>query len=118
MPSVVLDRPRVTPEELHAATGWELKPEGACHGAQCVPLPGLQTGADGTIDVGEFAALMNMPVAVDDTYGLWALGPPSGGRVLTDTRLPELVLSDFDGHPFDVGSLRGRKMLLLAWASW
>jgi hypothetical protein len=28
------------------------------------------------------------------------------------------VLPDFDGKPFDVASLRGRKVLLLAWASW
>jgi hypothetical protein len=115
---VVLDRPRVTPEELHRATGWEIKPEGACRGPECVPLPGLALGAGGTVDVREFAGLMRMPVAVDDPYGLWALGPASGGRVLESARLPELVLSDFDGRPFDAGSLRGRKVLLLAWASW
>ena len=28
------------------------------------------------------------------------------------------VLPDFDGNPFDVAGLRGRKVLLLAWASW
>jgi hypothetical protein len=28
------------------------------------------------------------------------------------------VLPDFEGNAFDVASLRGRKVLLVAWASW
>ena len=118
MPCVVLDRLRVTPAELHRATGWEIKPEGACKGPQCVPLTGLTTAPDGTVDVLELAALMRMPIAVDDKHGLWALGPVSGGHVLDSATMPELALSDFDGQPFDVAGLRGRKVLLLASASW
>ncbi len=26
-------------QAFHAATGWEIKPEGACKGDLCVPLP-------------------------------------------------------------------------------
>jgi hypothetical protein len=32
--------------------------------------------------------------------------------------MPELVLRDFDGDAFDLASLRGRKVVLIAWASW
>ena len=28
------------------------------------------------------------------------------------------IVDDFDGNTFDVARLRGRKLLLLAWASW
>jgi hypothetical protein len=118
MPCVLLDRLDVTPDQLRNATGWEIKPEGACRGERCVPLPGLSLTADGSLDVREFAAHMRMPIAADEAHGLWALGPPSGGHVLESAHLPELVLPDFDGSAFDVGSLRGRKVLLLAWASW
>jgi len=38
--------------------------------------------------------------------------------VLDDAVLPEIVLADFEGGSFDLAGLRGRKVLLLAWASW
>jgi hypothetical protein len=116
--TVLLDRVALTPEELRDATGWEVRPEGACRGTQCVPLAGLTVGPDGTLDVRAFASQMAMPVAEDRAHGLVALGPPVGGHVLEDAQLPEIVLPGFDGVPFDVGVLRGRKVLLLAWASW
>jgi hypothetical protein len=60
-----------------------------------------------------------MPLAHDDAHGLWALGPRSGDRrVLDSTEMPDLVLDDFDGGAFDFATLRGRKVVLLAWASW
>jgi hypothetical protein len=115
---MITERLRMTPEQLHDGTGWEIKPEGACQGDRCVPLPGLETAEDGTVDVALFAERMKMPLAVDEQHGLWALGAPSGGRVLASAALPEVVLPDFDGNPVDLAGLRGRKVLLLAWASW
>jgi peroxiredoxin len=38
--------------------------------------------------------------------------------VLDGTEMPDLVLEDFDGGAFDFATLRGRKVVLLAWASW
>jgi hypothetical protein len=32
--------------------------------------------------------------------------------------MPDLVLQDFDGERFDMASRRGRKVILIAWASW
>ena len=113
---MIVDRPRLSAAELHAQTGWELKPEGACRGDVCVPMPGLDIS--GLVEVSEFARRMHMPLAHDDAHALWALGPQSGGRVLESARFPELVLRDFDGDEFDLASLRGRKVLLLAWASY
>ena len=62
---------------------------------------------------------LGMPLAHDEAHGLWALGPRSGDRhVLDSTQMPELVLQDFDGGAFDLASVRGRKVVLMAWASW
>ena len=93
-------------------TGWIIKPEGACRGEVCVPLP-----PDASLTV--IAETLGMPIVADDTSGVWALGPATiGGKALTDARAPSLVLPDRAGNEFDVDSLRGQKVLLLAWASW
>jgi hypothetical protein len=115
---VLLERLALTGDELLDATGWEIKPEGACRDDECVPLHGIDTAADGTIDVRAFAERMGMPLAADEKHGVWTLGPRAGGRVLDTVAMPEVVLDDFHGNAFDVASLRGRKVLLVAWASW
>ncbi len=116
---MLLDRLDLTDREFERRTGWELKPEGACKGEVCVPLPPLERGAEGRIDVTVVAERLGMPIAHDDAHGLWALGPRSGDRrVLESARMPDLVLRDFDDNAFDVASLRGRKVVLIAWASW
>jgi peroxiredoxin len=38
--------------------------------------------------------------------------------MLTTATAPDLVLPDADGNPFHLSSLRGQKVLLVAWASW
>jgi hypothetical protein len=116
---MILDRLELTADEFAQTTGWEIKPEGACQDDVCVPLPPLERDAEDQIDVRVVAERLGMPIAHDDAHGLWALGPRSGDRrVLDSTSMPELVLPDFDGNAFDVASLRGRKVVLIAWASW
>ena len=116
---MVLDRLDLTPDEFERATGWKLEARGACQDDVCVPLPPLDVDSEGRIDAAVVADCLGMPIAHDETHGLWALGPPSGDRrVLDRARMPELVLSDFDGNPFDLASLRGRRVVLVAWGSW
>lgn len=115
---MLLDRLSLTAEELQASTGWEIKPQGACKGDECVPLHGVDVTADGMVDVRAFAERLDMPLASDDQHGVWALGPRTSGHVLDSVDLPRLVLEDFDGNAFDVASLRGRKVLIVSWASW
>jgi hypothetical protein len=114
---MILDRLDVTPDELERQTGWELKPEGLCKDDRCVPLPAGGT-TDGLVDVTVLAERLGMPLVHDDRHDLWALGPEAGDRVLASAQLPPIVLADVDGHPFDLASLRGEKVLIAAWASW
>jgi hypothetical protein len=116
---MTLDRLDLAAEEFAEITGWEIKPEGACQEDVCVPLPALEPDAEGRIDATVVAERLGMPIAHDEAHGLWALGPRSGDRrVLERARMPDLVLQDFDGDAFDLASLRGRKVVLIAWASW
>jgi hypothetical protein len=116
---MALDRLDLTAEEFEGITGWDIKPEGACNEGVCVPLPALEPDAEGRIDVTVVAERLGMPIAHDEAHGLWALGPRSGDRrVLDSARMPDLVLRDFDGNAFDLASLRGRRVVLISWASW
>ena len=112
---MILERLETTPEELRARTGWEIRPEGACKADRCVPLP---DGGGDRVDVRVLAERLDMALVHDEQHGLWALGPESGGRVLLSAELPEITLPDRHGNPFSLSALHGKKVLLVAWASW
>jgi hypothetical protein len=114
---LILEQLDVTPEELERGTGWEVKPEGLCKDERCVPLS-TDAGADGRLDVTVVAERLGMPLVHDERRGVWALGPESRDHVLAAAELPPIVLTDVDGRPFDLASLRGEKVLIAAWASW
>jgi hypothetical protein len=112
---MIVDRPEVTAEQLERRTGWKLQPEGACKGDRCVPVPRLD---DGALDLHVLGERLGMALVHDSQHGLWALGPESEGRALASAQLPEITLPDRHGNPFSLDSLRGSKVLLVAWASW
>lgn len=112
---MILDALQVEPAEFERQTGWAIRPEGACRGDRCVPLP-ESTGT--RVDVRALAGRLGMPLIHDEASGLWCLGPEAGGPVLRDAGAPELILPDTHGREFRLTSLRGKKVLLVAWASW
>lgn len=98
-------------------TGWASRPEGFCKGDVCVPVAN-GVGPDGRLDVSRVADRLGMALVADDRAGIWALGPESGGRALTTAVAPDVELPDVDGNPFKLSAMHGRKVLLVAWASW
>ena len=113
---MILDSPRIDPAELAARTGWEIRPEGACKADRCVPLP--DAPAEGPIDAATLSQRLGMALVADEAHGLWALGPESGGRTLLSAEMPDLELPDRNGRPFSLRSLRGTRIVMVAWASW
>ena len=110
---MLLDRIDLSPEDFHQLTGWEIKPEGACKGETCVPLP------KPPFDAASAAERLGMAVVEEPGANLWALGPESiGGRALSDTETSDFALPDLDGNEFRLSSLRGQKVLLVAWAPY
>jgi hypothetical protein len=107
----------VDPLELERQTGWAIKPEGACKEDRCVPLS-WPTPPGTPLDLCRFAERLGMPLVHDSAAGLWCLGPESGGRALSSAVAPAFSLPDLDGVPFELATLRGKKVLLVAWASW
>jgi hypothetical protein len=99
------------------ATGWHHRPEGWCSGDICVP-GAAPTVNDGVVDVAAVATQLRMPLVHDSASATWSLGPPSGGAKLTSAQLPALSLKDFGGNAFDFNGVLGRKVIMVAWASW
>ena len=113
---MLLTGTHTTAEEFELGTGWAIRPEGACRGDVCVPLKTRPNGDD--VDVAALARELGMPI-VRHSGDLAALGPATlGGRALTSAEAPDLVLPDFDGQEFDLRSLRGRKVVLVAWSPY
>jgi hypothetical protein len=117
---VILTDLLIEPAEFEARTGWAIKPLGACLGDICVPLPKRAQRADGRLRAEVVGDRLGMPLVADKAHKVWALGPATKGtgRTLTTAMAPDLVLPDADGNPFHLSSLRGQKVLLVAWASW
>lgn len=117
--AVILDRLDIDAAAFEARTGWAVKPEGACKGDICVPLPDDARGDGGRLDAPVLAGKLGMPLLHDEAHDLWALGPAAvSGRALDTAVAPDLELPDVDGNPFKLSSLHGKKVLLIAWASW
>jgi hypothetical protein len=111
--------------DLTKATGWELKPEGACMGDVCIPIPPARQ-AEFTRDSGHsfnLAALarqLGQPVVHDDKNGAWYFGEAAATRraSLASLQAPDFELPDLDGKMHKLSDYRGKKVLLAAWASW
>ena len=84
---MILERLEVTPEELQARTGWEVRPEGACKGDRCVPLPGAGGGRQ--LDVaGAGGAARHGAGARRGARAVGARARSRGGRALASAELP------------------------------
>ena len=91
----------------------------ACAGARCACRRPVSVRDDGTVDVLAAADRLGMPVVRDDVHAITAIGPGSTtGRTLSTAAAPDPELIDRDGAPFRLSSLHGRKVLLVAWASY
>jgi len=108
----------VSPSAFERASGWALLPEGLCSAGRCVPLAREAVDGNGRLDVVAAAERLRRPVVADQARGLWCLGPEADQPVLGSIDTSDLALPDLDGQPFVLRSLRGQKVLLVAWASW
>ncbi len=116
---MIVDRLDMDAAAFEAATGWQIKPEGACKGDVCVPLDRSAGGATG-FDLVSAAGRLGMAIVADASAGLWSIGPESlGGRSLATATAPELSLPDvMTGETVKLSSFRGQKVVLASWAPY
>jgi AhpC/TSA family len=109
--------------DAEVATGWEAKAEGLCQGSTCVPLP---TGRerefvrDGRINLAALWRHLGQPALPSDRGDVWILARNAGERAaaLGSLEAPDFALPDVGGHLHRLSDYRGKKVLLVTWASW
>jgi hypothetical protein len=109
----------LTADDAARVTGFRLKPEGMCRDEQCVPLPPAALGG-GRVDVEAFWRRLGHPVLCAGDRQTWVLGAGAGDRnaALAGLVAPDFTLPDLSGTPRTLSELRGKKVLLVTWATW
>jgi hypothetical protein len=114
-------RVALSPAAVNETLGWELKPEGLCRGDVCVPVrdaDGLQS--DVGLDLEVLADKLGRPLALDAAAGAAALGIATSDLAdrMASLQAPDFELPDLSGKPHRLSEHRGKKVLLIAYASW
>lgn len=113
-------------EQIERINGFSVKPQGLCRAEVCIPIrpddPKLFRERDGErlFDVERFAARIGQAVAADRERKVWSFGPATSieATPLADGKAPDFAVPDRTGKIVHLSDFRGKKVMLLAWASW
>lgn len=117
----------ITMKDLRRATRFVVKPQGVCRDELCFPLPAKRKaefiskrGAVTWFNLTAFAALVKQPVARDEKNGVWYFGKRDDerGAYLASLEAPNFTLPDINNKMHSLSDYRGKKVLLVTWASW
>jgi hypothetical protein len=117
----------VTLSDLTIATGFEVKPQGVCRRELCFPIPPGRSNEflsrRGTLtwfNLSAFARLLKQPVARDASLNAWYFGPRPAAQneFLSSLEAPNFTLPDINGKQHSLSDFRGKKVLIVTWASW
>lgn len=116
----------VTLADLARATGYEVKPQGVCRKELCVPLPKNKSdyiskhGSNTWFNLSGFARLTHQAAAHDAPRAAWYFGPRADiqNGYLSSLSAPNFTLPDMNGKMHSLSDFRGKKVLLVTWASW
>ena len=109
--------------DAETVTGWVRKPEGLCRAEVCVPLPPRREAelVDGSrVNVAGLWRLLGRPVVHGARGDAWVLGASARDRAaaLQSLEAPDFSLPDVAGRLRSLSEHRGKKVLLVTWASW
>jgi hypothetical protein len=115
------DRVRLAPAAMKEALGLELHDNLLCSETMCIPLQqDAPLEDDGAIDLAALAGALDRPLAIDVAERVAFLGVSARERAdeLASLQAPDFTLPDLDGRSHSLAGQRGKKVLLVAWASW
>src|SRR5882762_5251607 len=117
----------ITTSDLTRATRFVIKPQGVCRDELCFPLPKnrkaefvAKKGSTTWFNLSEFARLIKQPCVIDQKNGIWYFGARAAEQngYLTSLSAPNFTLPDLNGKLHSLSDFRGKKVLLVTWASW
>lgn len=109
----------VRKQDLPRINEFEVKPQGACRGDVCIPIPkDLQHGE--WFNLTGFAHKVNETVVTDAATRTFSLGeiPVVRGAFLNSRIAPDFAVPDRKGRIVHLNDFRGKKVLVVTWASW
>ena len=112
----------LTPDAMERVAGWQLKTEGFCKGEVCVPVPPSREHAfvaGGRYNLAALSELIGQPVVRNEEHRVWCFGEAASERrrALTSLSAPDFELPDLSGKRHRLADHRGKKVLLVSWAS-
>ena len=113
-------RPTIPEAALESMLGWELQPEGLCRGTMCVPVDQEALVREDGLDLRILADALQRPLVTDERHAVAALGAShhDRGDALASLEAPDFTLPDLDGNLHSLSDHQGKKVLLVAYASW
>lgn len=112
---------------LTRVSGFVVKPQGACLDELCIPIPKARKSAflrqargQRWFNLSELARVLHQPVVYDRPNNTWLFGarPDVRRKYLTTLDAPNFTLPDWRGRTRSLADFRGKKVLLITWASW
>lgn len=114
---------RIPLQRIEAITGFTRKAEGLCTSTICIPTEKSWFGGkgeNGWFDLTLFAKAAGMALVAEAEHRAWSLSPANavlaGG--LAAGKAPDFGLPDRKGKTVRLSDFRGKKVLILTWASW
>jgi hypothetical protein len=105
--------------DLPRINGFELKPQGMCRADICIPVP--QTMSRGQhFNLTAFAKKAGQEVVTDEEARVWSFSelPVLRGEFLESRVAPDFAVPDRKGRTVRLSDFRGKKVLVVTWASW
>ena len=123
--SVTLDKHKLEPDnqlwirsaELPRVNGFEVKPQGACRADVCIPLSKNLKKGD-WFNLSGFARKLKQAEVADS--GVWSYGEiQTLSNAFVESRIaPDFAVPDRKGKTVHLSDFRGKKVLIVTWASW
>ena len=117
----------VVAADLPKINGFVLKPEGMCRDDICIPVRQdeesdlfVKRGSDQWLSLTQFARNLKQAYARDVPTDTWSFGeiPLTRDRFTHNAMAPDFELKDRNGKLVKLSDFRGKKVMLVTWASW